>query len=117
MLADIARSRHDILQIRRTIFIRGRTYGNKLDQSMLSGKFNIRRKLQAAFGHVTLDHILETGFIDRDTTLIQNGDFPGIHVQAQHVVPHLSQASAADQPYIPCTNHGNFHAVFPCVIS
>jgi hypothetical protein len=46
--------------------------------------------------------------VNRDFTLPQCGDLPGIDVDAKHLIAHFGKAGARDQPHVTGTEHSDF---------
>jgi len=107
--ADIARRSQYVLQIRRAVFVGRRTHRNKLHIAMRHAGRDISRKLQPAGSTIALDDFLQTRFVYRHATGIQDGDFTRVDVQAKHVVTDLGQACTGYQSDVTCPDDGDFH--------
>ena len=109
VLTDGMRCRDHILQVGRAILVGRGAYGDELDHAMLRALSHIGRESQSACGHVALDHILQTRLVNRDAALLKSVDLVRVHVHAQHIVTHFSQAGACHQAHIASANYSNFH--------
>ncbi|MCY1553350.1 hypothetical protein D9M68_898230 [compost metagenome] len=79
---------------------------------MVHGAVDVGGEAQAPSRHVAADHLLQPGFVDRNTAFFEDADLVGIQIQTQHIVAHFRQARPTDQTHIPRPDHCDFHDVF-----
>ena len=109
VFTDVARGSGHVLHVGRAVLTRRGAHRNELDSAEVRGTRHVGGEVQATRGHIALHHLLQARLIYRDAAVFQNLDLGGIHIQAQHVVAHLGQASARHQTHITCTDNSNFH--------
>src|SRR6185312_16245195 len=51
----------------------------------------------------------ETRFVDRDVAVPEALHLGGVDIDAEHVIAHLGQAGAGNQPHIACTEDRYLH--------
>ena len=113
VLADIAGGSQHVLQIGGAVFVGRRTHGNELHGAVSHGLGHVGGKTQAACSHIAFHHIQQAGFKNGDTPFVQNADFVGIHIQAEHLIAHFRQTGTAHQAHIARTNYRNFQNTLP----
>ncbi len=101
--------RQDVLEVGRTVLVRGRADGDKQYLAVLDGQFLIAGEVQAATFQVALDHGLQPWFEDRNMALAQQVDLVLVNVHAHDIVTDFGQDSRLYQAYITATNYADFH--------
>jgi hypothetical protein len=90
-------STQNVLEVRRAIFVGGRTDRDKLEQAVVHSLLHIRCELEAASLNVAFDVVIEARFIDGYLTLVQPSDLVLVDVVAHDVVAHFGHAGACDE--------------------
>ena len=98
-----------------SILIRRCTHGNKQYFRVGHCFCNIGGKLQAAFFHIPKDHILKTGFINRNYSLIQVFDLLLIDVYTYNINPYFGKTGTGYQTNITASYNCNFHEFKFCL--
>ena len=65
--------------------------------------------LQTPFGDVLVDQRVEPRLVDRNDAVLQRFDFPGVDVDADHVVAEVRKPGAGDETDVPGTDDSNIH--------
>jgi len=53
--------------------------------------------LQPAVGGIALDHLFQTGLMDREAAVVEDLDLALVPIRTEPVLAHFRQASASDQ--------------------
>ena len=109
MATNRAGCRHHMLEIGRTIFIRGRADRNELQGTEFHRLFDVGGETQAAGSTIALYQLGQTRLMDGDTAVIKDADFLGIQIQAHHMVADLGKTSTGNKADIAGSDHGDFH--------
>jgi len=109
VLADAARDRQHILQVRRAVLIGRRAHGNELKQPVGDSGRHISGEVQAPSLCIALYQFFQPGLMDGDAPLIEHFDLIGVDVDAQHMVADLSEASTRNETNISGAENSDFH--------
>jgi hypothetical protein len=107
--AHVARRRHHVLQVGRTILVRWRADGDELQQAVRDGFLDVGGEPQAARVDVRLDHRIQTRLEDRNPAFLENADLVRIEVETEHVVADVGQTGSRNQTDVAGTDDSNFH--------
>ena len=109
MLADGAGDGANMLQIGGAILVGRRTDCDELKQPVHDAFSDVGSELQPAAGAVAPNHLIQTGFVNRNLATLQHRHFALIHIHTQHIVAHFGEAGPSHQPDIAGAKNGNFH--------
>ena len=98
MLADRARDREHVAEVRGAVLVRRRADRDDLEQPVGDGSLGVRREGKPALVPVQRDQLVEAGLVDRHLAGIQARDLGGIDVDADDVIAGIRQAGAGDEP-------------------
>ena len=62
---------------------------------------------------VLLDQVFKARFVNRNFAVIEQGDLAVIFIHANNAMPCVSEADSCDEPNIACSDHRDFHNLFP----
>jgi hypothetical protein len=108
VLADAARRGQHVLEIGRTVLVGRRADADELQRPVMHRGGNVDGELQPAIGGIALDHLFQTGLMDRDAAVVEDLALALVHIQTERVVAHFRQASAGDQTNLAGDNNGDF---------
>ena len=76
---------------------------------MRDARCEVGSELQSAAGAIALDHVVEARLVNGDFAALEHGDLAWVHVHAQHVIAHVGEAGASDQPDVAGAENRDFH--------
>ena len=109
MRADGPCSRQNMLQVRRAVFVRGRTHRDELKQPVVDALADVRGEAQPAPLACAIDEGLEPGFVDRQLAPFQAGNPVCVNIHAHHVIAGLRQARAGHQAHVSGAEDSQAH--------
>ena len=62
---------------------------------------------------VVLEHLLQTGLVDRDVAAAEPRDPLLVHVADHHVVPHLRETRSGHEAYVAGAEYSHAHGLSP----
>ena len=65
--------------------------------------------MKASRGHVALNHFKKAGFVDGHAAFLEDSNFPGVHIEAKHVISHFREAGSGNQADVTGSDDGDFH--------
>src|SRR5208283_4146119 len=92
---------------------RGRAYGDEDGLRPARGLFEASGERQTPGALIGENELFEAGFVDRHAPGAQGGDFVRLRIDADHVVPEISETGSSDKADIPRPYHGNTHRLNP----
>ena len=110
VLADGARHRQHIAQVRRTILIGRRAHRNQLELSVPHAFRGTGGEAQTTRIEIALDHRIEAGLMDGHLAPLQHGGLAFVDVHAHHMVAGIRQTRARHQAHVARAKNRNPHA-------
>ena len=107
---DARRRAQHVLEVGRAVLAGRGADGDELDRAVRDRALDVGGEVQPARGHVARHHLVEAGLVDRQPAALQGGDLVRVDVQAQHVVAHVGEAGAGNQPDVARADDGDFHS-------
>ncbi len=71
--------------------VRRRTHGNQLEQPVLDPRLRVRGDLQPTGLRIASDQRVEPELMNRHVALVQPGNLPDVHVDAQDIVSGIGK--------------------------
>lgn len=96
-------------QVRRPVFARGRREGEEDDFCPVDALGQIRREMEAALRAGPLEVLLQVRLVNGQFPRGELSDFFLVDVHTGHVVAHLCEAGARDEPDVAGADDRNFH--------
>jgi len=92
-------------------FIGRRPHRDELDFAVRDARRDIGRKRDAPGRARARDDFLQTRFVNRHTTVVEDFDLARIDIQTEDVVADLGKTCARNETYVTRADNGDFHTL------